>query len=703
MTNDPSENVGFSDFVAILRRQGRIILLSCVIALSACVAYLAIATPMFTATALVFVDPAAKNLLDPVSVQSGVTADNARLESEVEILKSDSISVATLETTNLYLTDEFGAYLPWYARVIYVLSSQTPPAPEGDQILQDSLSRFQDALTVRRRGLTYLVAVSFTSREPALAAQVANAHAETYINAQVRAKAESYSSASRMIRTQLSEARAALAQTEQALNAYFSENLDGLSTGVASGTMQSLQEELRTTLEEKRAIDAEKSAVQASINLEEWARISERVNDDVMADLNRQLLELRAQSALSTSLDDQTIDLSVELARVDAALNARARIHLENLDDIAKELQEVEQSIQTTIRAEALSAPLPADTLTDIYGLQQDAQIARRQYDLLLNRLRDLETQSVLQIADARIISPALPPASPSTPNLKLSISIALLIGVTGGALLAFVNEFVLGGITSAQQLGNLVPARITTVVPKVSAKEGELSVSDIIVHEPMSTYAESFRRIRANIDRLTSTAPGQAKVIMVTSSIASEGKSTSALSLARTYSAAGQRTLLIDADLRNPTQHLLVGASPNNGLLEFLNGELNNASDPDFFDKDPLSKLGVLMGVNQSQVPTDAPLQSKSFEALISDARKSFDAIILDTAPLVPIVDARYVAAHADAVLLCVRYGKTSQAQLRSAYEQVQVSASETTAVFAALTYFEDKGGALYQLDSNS
>ena len=95
--------------------------------------------------------------------------------------------------------------------------------------------------------------------------------------------------------------------------------------------------------------------------------------------------------------------------------------------------------------------------------------------------------------------------------------------------------------------------------------------------------------------------------------------------------------------------------------------------------------------------------MQSKSFEALISDARKSFDAIILDTAPLVPIVDARYVAAHADAVLLCVRYGKTSQAQLRSAYEQVQVSASETTAVFAALTYFEDKGGVLYQLDSNS
>ena len=218
-----------------------------------------------------------------------------------------------------------------------------------------------------------------------------------------------------------------------------------------------------------------------------------------------------------------------------------------------------------------------------------------------------------------------------------------------------------------------------------------------------MSPFAESYRKLRASIDEEIGDTEG-GRIIMVTSAIPAEGKSTTALALARTYASAGKLTLLIDADLRNPSIHGYLGAEPETGLLEYLmdrTARPKSASDQDtllgneeevaqFYVVDPLTNAGVILGRKRSNVPTDAPLQSDVFAGLLNGARQSFDVIIVDTAPLVPVVDTRYVAPHVDAAVLCVRFGEATQAEVRGAYDQLAKAGRGKLKILSALSCFE-------------
>ncbi|HSG37910.1 MAG TPA: CpsD/CapB family tyrosine-protein kinase, partial [Paracoccaceae bacterium] len=287
--------------------------------------------------------------------------------------------------------------------------------------------------------------------------------------------------------------------------------------------------------------------------------------------------------------------------------------------------------------------------------------------------IRDAEAQALLQVADSRLVSEALPPPSPSYPDRKMTLALALVAALGLGVGLAFLNEFYVGGVASASQLANLVPAPVAATIPKVAEEPGAFSIADRIVTAPMSQYAESFRLLRAAIDGMLPPVPGEGRIVMITSAIAAEGKSTNALALARTYALAGKRTLLIDADLRKPSQHLLLGLEPGAGLLDYLRSPAEFEITGEFYDADPRSPLGIIMGNRRSDIPTDQPLMSETFARLLADARKMLDVIVIDTAPLLPIVDPRYIAPHVDLAVLSIQTNATSQTDLRVAHEQLE------------------------------
>ena len=691
MTTPSRETIDIKDLLSILQRQARLIGVTIFVFLTLAFLFLARAVPLYTATALIEVDPAGRSLLDPQDTQrAAATMADARLESEVEKLRSSSLALDTIRDTELYLTEEFGVSLSLTDRAKQAIGLELPEPPTGLQVVQATLGRFNDAMSVRRRGLTYLVAVSFTSENPTRAAEVANAHAQTYIRRQLDAKVQDALAGRDILRAQLDLAQAQLAATDGAFSDYVNHNLDRLMAESGSVAVENLRDQMTAAAATRVELLQSQTRARAALEASDFDILANEIGDATLVALTEQRSVLARQIAGKAEGTAEAIDLAAGLADLEARIATEGARAVSQLDASVTGYETAESDLRAQLQTELLSGPLSPQTLTEVYSLQQEAQIAQRQYDTMLLRLREIETQALVQIADSRVVSEALPPRQPSYPNKKLILALALFAGIGGGITLAFAYEYFVGGVTSAIQLGNLLPARVGAVIPREALPADQKTVADKIVNEPMSLIAESFRRLRAAVDRACPDDPGKGKVIMVCSSVPAEGKSTTALALARTYAAAGKKTLLIDADLRNPSQHSFIGCEPKHGILDYLLDEVDG--DEEFYDADPKSSLGVMMGRRRSMVPTDAPLQSTTFRDLIANARGALDVIIIDTAPLVPVVDARYIAPLADCAVLCVRHGITKQSELRTSFDQLTDSLRSGAEVVTVLNCYEGR-----------
>jgi Mrp family chromosome partitioning ATPase len=433
------------------------------------------------------------------------------------------------------------------------------------------------------------------------------------------------------------------------------------------------------------------ASAQAALNQNNWSTLSQTLADDALAALASERSDLERQLGLVEAGSQQDIDLRAGLADLESRMTARAETAVNNLRSDITQQADATTGIRDQIRRTVLGGNLSSNTLTEIFSLQQEADIAQRQYQTLLSRQRDLETQALVQVADSRIVSEALPPRAASFPKRTRVLALALVASIAVGVGLAFLNEYYVGGINSAQQLGHLVPARVAAVIPRTDQRNDQLSVADNVVEAPMSIYAESIRRLRAVVDQTARpTDEKLGKIVVVVSSIPAEGKSSLAIALTRTYAVAGKRALMIDADLRKPALHKYLGLTPDQGFLDYLRDPSSVANADTFYERDPKSTAGAIMGHGRANLPTDQLLQSATFEAMISQARQELDVTIIDTPPLVPVVDARYILRHADVVVMSVRYGMTSQSDLRDAYAQVADSVRPGVPVLTVLTHDE-------------
>jgi len=216
-----------------------------------------------------------------------------------------------------------------------------------------------------------------------------------------------------------------------------------------------------------------------------------------------------------------------------------------------------------------------------------------------------------------------------------------------------------------------------------------------------MSAYAESIRRLRVGLDqslRWRDKAPApdmkSGKVIMVTSTLPNEGKSNTALALGRAYADSGLRTAIIDCDLRNPRLHRILGVEPNAAMLAYLTDGQDDGDFENMYQQDYASDLEVLVGAGRSNVPTDQLLVGPRFSQLIKVAREGFDIVILDTPPLLPLVDGLYLAHYADVVALVVKWASTTQQDVRSVLPALFDAKKETVEVLAVLS--QERSGKL-------
>jgi polysaccharide biosynthesis transport protein len=690
----PTE-IDLKELIGILQRQIRLIAMTFALVLFPAIAYLMLATPIYNASALISIDAGGSNILDPSQVENSQSSVlNSRVDGEVEILRADSTVMAVVQDANLIQDPEFGPSLSLTQKIAVALGLdqvaravrqnlgiQLAAAPQSEQLVANAVTQLKNAVEIRRRGLTYLISVGVSAEDPVRAAEIANAYVQTYIAQQVVTKSQGIVAARDVLRRQTETASAGLAQSEDALNSFIDKNLAKLERESGNSAISALRKELESAKSNKVASVAALATTRDAVARNDWTAAAQSLGDAALQEL-------------ATQRDDLAKRLSGEQAGSTAQLDLKQA--LEKLDqDLAEQLKSAQGAVETKLstitnaetlareqlRDALLQSDLSSSAVADLFNLQQSSTIARNQYQQLLARVQDLNALANVQISDARVVSEALPPISPASPRKTLIIAFAIVVGIALGVLVALLNEYYIGGVTTAEQLSNVIGARVPVAVPILQVGLTDRLLADEIMTAPLSQYSESFRKLRLAVDTALQRgamergglAQNKGKVVLICSALPGEGKTTTAISIARTYAAAGLNTLLIDCDLRKPSVANYLNCDASHGLINYL---IDGESNPEMIIhplRDEMSTLTVIVAGLRSNQPTDQLINSARFGSVMEVVRDMYDIIILDSPPLLPVVDTRYLAQSADCAVLVVRFSNTTQGEAREAASQIQ------------------------------
>ncbi len=651
--------------------------------------------PVYTSTALVQVDTTQKNLLDAQSGLPGLATDSGRIDGEVELAQSDTVLLRAIRDGNLLIQGSFVPKPTWLASLFDTLGLKTYAQPTGKQLLDDVLDRLSRAVSVERRGLTFLIAVDARSESPDEAAAVANLIAQTYIATQLDGKVSAVLRSRDIIQARVADVSRALAASEDALDAFVDTNAASLAASGARADLAAIVAQLQAKAIEAEQVSTTIGSATSSLASSDWQSLTTMLQSDALRSLEER--RLRTEGLLAEASPPESVNLRAELAAIEADLRGKTVAAIADLKNRSSVLASDQDNLRAKLASSDLASDLTSTQLTELYQLQQSARIARSQYDTLLARLKDLESQAYLQVADSRVVSEAIAPRRPSFPNMGLLFAMAAVVSMFAAVVLAFVRENFVGGIVSADQTGDLLKVESVVTVPRQRDFKGARSLPDLIGEAPLSVYSEAIRKIRLCVDqaRGMGRADIDAQVILITSANPGEGKSTIALSLGHAYAQSGTTTLVIDCDLRKPSLHKLLDVPGENGLLDFLQATDDEKTLDSVVYVDPSNRLEVVVGAGRSLGATEELVTGAKFRALISVARQSFGVVILDTPPLGPVVDGAYLARFADTVVLVNKWASTSQSDARNAIATIRASARPETPVVAVLNQSADASRA--------
>ncbi len=545
----------------------------------------------------------------------------------------------------------------------------------------------------RRVGQTPLIELTFTSSNPITAAKVANAFADSYLQNQVTQKlAQSKSTLGQLdarvelLRSQAESADAAVADYR------VRNNLIGNPDSVA------LEQEISaisTDLANARAVSAEANARRAAAGRSTIiGSNSGPIDNSTLSGLRAQRAEVvRKQGALSARYGERhplIIDTQEELARIDGEI----RYEMRGLSASAGAESSIAQA-----RAGSLAASLGSARsrlVANVRGgvgladLERKASIAREQYQNLLGTRSQETARRALFQPDSRLVSPATPPLSASSPNLMVNIVLGLALGLAIALATAYFRERWSQCLNTIDDIDRLLGVEFLNSVPTLRSSIEAPKTNDpseAVVLHPLSSYAEAFRSLATTL-LYRARESGGGKVIGITSSLPKEGKTTTSISVARVLALSGKSVAIMDADLRRRSITQALAPEATKGWVEVVEGSAT------------LKDVLIVDGTGATLVPAApnahlaaSPFSGPAFEQLMQELRRSFDVIVVDTAPVLAVDDTRVLLGHLDALAMLARWRQTPVKAIRAALHQVRSVGG--TVVGVAMTMVDLKNQA--------
>jgi capsular exopolysaccharide synthesis family protein len=667
-------------------------------------------TFLYTATAQVLLEPQ-RAKLPGSEIIADVSLDLAMIESQTAIIRSSEFLRRVVEKERLVSDAEFGSGVAQGASLVANAgpakapdqTGSTPRARDEPAVAPSVLAAteaLKGSVTVSAgQGQGYVLAITVTSADPARAARLANAIANMYLVDKLDTRFEAAQRASTWLSDRLAELRNQLRASEEAVAEFRAAHGIYQSRGNVTLNQQQLSE-LSAKLVEARADAAQKKArVDLLLSIEEKGGNLQNLPDISNAG---SLASLRNQAAV---LSQQEADL---LARYGAphplVVNVRAQqrdveraiaAEVRRLASSVKNEYELAQSRVASFEQSLQQATgqVNVDDATSIRlrELERAVTVNKSLFEDFLQRAKITQEQSTFEAREARIITRALPPGSPSYPNKTKYMSAFVIIGLLVGIGGALAKEMLNAGFTTPKQVEEVLGLPLLTSVSQMEVRD--LTIDGKIVPiplypivKPLSRFSESMRALRGGIQMTDVDHPP--RVIQVTSTVPDEGKTTIALSLAASAANSGHRVLFIDADLRHPSATRFLGLQKEPGLVDLLLGQVTQDEVIRFQAN---AGYWTLSAGDKTQNPPDL-LGSDRMRSIVGACREAFDLVILDTPPAGPVIDPVIVSQLSDTVVLVVRWASTAREMIESCAKQLSVHRKIAGVVFNRVNDHEAK-----------
>ncbi len=687
LDQDPDSLSVLDIFRAFRRRLG--LFLATLLLVSSLIALISLQIrPEYTAQASVMIDLKDKNLIDFQAALSGKAPDAGEIDTEVEVLQSRALAEKVVRKLSLMEDPEFnldldkkrqnGGLSNWLSALVPASNASSASViSSDDKVFDDVVTEVLDALEVEREGDTYVLNVAFTSHVPEKAATIVNTFSDNYLNEQLETKFESASRANSWLNERLEELRNEVRTTEEAVEVYRTNS--GLLSAKGSSLTEQQISDLNSQLivqtsaynEIKARLDSVKSQIARGVSPDS---IGEVLSSNIIRDLRRQESEVASRKAELSSRygprHPEVLKVDREGADIEAQIRQEVNRIVSNLESEVGIAQQKVSTIEAGLRR--LRSELTSNnwSLVKLRELEREAEASRTLYENFLERFKQNDDRQDIAEADARVISRAVIPTEPSAPNTMLNLILGCLLGVFTGIGMVMLAEMLDDGLTTGDDVEREVGVNYITSVPELNVGvmgflkrlfDRGIDPATYVVEQPLSMFSESFRTLRSSILLSSSQPP---KVVAIASALPNEGKTTVVRSIGRMSSMSGSKTIIIDCDLR--LRQLSSGFEdvPPAGLIKFLKG---NAAIEDIIIKDNKSDCDFI--INRPDEYSNRDLfGSDKFVELLDTLRKSYDLIILDTAPVLMVTETRAISKLADCVVMVSRWRRTKSDAVKQA-----------------------------------
>lgn len=649
-------------------------------------------TPIYRATTSLQIE---RDTLKVVDVE-GVTpvegaGGNDFYQTQYELLRSRALAqrvASQLDLAQGDLLDRISPRSPWAA--LKGVFSRGSGDEEADS---DAAADARDSAATRAimEGLkvepvrnSRLVRVHFDSPDPVFSQRAVNALAEAYIASNLERRFDSSAYAKTYLEDRLEELKLKLEESERQLVA-FAQKEQIVGTGENNGNLSeqnlgSLNAALATVRQERIKAESRWRQAQASRGL---VLLGDMGDNSIIKSLQEQRGKLMAEYQDKLRLYKPGYPLMQQLKG--------------QIDEIEKQIATEVATIKTAIEAEFLAAQEQERLLdeqmsllkTDVLDLQsrsiqynifkREVDTNRQLYDGLLQRYKEIGVAAGVTNNNISVVDRAQP-GFKYKPSLARNLALGLLAGLMLGVLLALGFEYLDDTLKSPEDVEKQLGLSVLGVIPLLKAP----MTPSKAMEDPRSAFAESYRSVRTALQFATDA--GVPRVLLVTSATPAEGKSTTALTLAKNFAQLGKRVLIIDSDLRNPSLHRAMGLENNAGLSNYLAGasKATEVIQP--------TDTPHLMFMPTGPLPPNPAelLMGPKMLSLLTIAAEKFDQVIIDGPPVMGLADAPILANMATGTLLVVEAGETRIAVARNALKRLMVARAHV--VGALLTKFSSK-----------
>jgi succinoglycan biosynthesis transport protein ExoP len=622
------------------------------------------------------------------------------MNTEIAVIKSKSVALRVARELGLAKDPEFQPHNPLAELAERLGFSRLSRADNRAQTTggtkDEKAEKLDQAADALLKGLqvqsdSYIIAVSTTSQNPIKAQRLASTIANDYLTSQREVRQEALERVATWLKGRVDDLQSRMLETESSIGKLKAESnipdtefgnvreqqITALNTQLSTARAE-VDEKLARLEQARHVIDNNGDFGSMTAPPFDTDNVRELIPSTTLTALRQKQVELSWRAAdLQNKVGEhhvEVIAIRAELAGINQQMNSEVQQILGNLKNAYDIAVRQEKALQADLQR--LTAGHDSEAYQKLQQLQRLADAERNLYDSYLSQYRDISERSTLQDASARIISPASLPRSPSSSRRKL-YALGGVLGLGGGFLLAFLLEY-RPGVKTGTEIEQSFGRPVLGIIPLVRHRTVRSPPYDRLlrrmVDEPLAQFSEAVHTMRINLD-LSSAKP---KVILITSALPGEGKSTTAMLLAASSASAGKRTILLDCDLRQQSTSEALRNKHQLGLSELLRG---TAELMDVITKDPVTNTYLIPA--GSMVPNAADwLMSEQMRDLIAELRTEFDYIVMDTTPLLPVVDALVLATVADRILVIVEWSQTPRAAISEAFKALRPEAHRVAGI---------------------